>query len=117
MPDPKRKNNRVSLYCLVTTDGNHGGHSASATLANLSLGGCFITCASVPQPGEQFGLSFTALGHDVKAAAVVRWVQPGLGYGCQFMRMDLRSSQGLHGIVSRLRGEYMPMPEMVAAED
>jgi len=118
MLQERRKNSRVSLYCMVTIEGKNGPRAVSATLADLSLGGCFINCASMPQMGEQFSLSFDALGQPVRASAVVRWLEPGVGFGCQFMRLDLRSSQNLHGIVSRLRGTPMPLPELpVFAED
>ncbi len=117
MPEKNRKNSRVSLYCLVTFCGKRWAGTSAATLANLSLGGCFISCDSVPPPGEQFKLTFGALGRNVNAVAVVRWVLPGVGFGCQFMRMDLHSSQSLHGIVCHLRGENAPLLEMTAIAD
>ena len=110
MSDQRRKNNRVALHCTVAITFTE---VYSATLADLSLGGCFIQCSEVVRPGQQFDLRFNALGREVKARAVVRWVRPGEGFGAQIMRMDLLSSQSLHGIVCCLRGDRAPVLEVL----
>ena len=48
MSDQHRKNNRVALHCTVAIAFTE---VHSATLADLSLGGCFIQCSVVVRPG------------------------------------------------------------------
>lgn len=115
MPPEHRRNARVALDCLGTVQ-RRDGEPFPVSISDLSLGGCYLVSPVLPQPGEQVELSFTALGREIKGSAVVRWARPGEGFGCQFMRLDLRSSQRLHAIVLYLRGEPIEDPEAVGVE-
>ena len=112
MSNERRKNNRVPVHCMIKIA---TPNPQSATLADLSLGGCFIHTEALMYPGQQFDLSFTVLGREVRAGVVVRWLLPGEGFGAQFMRLSLHASQNLHSIVHCLRGDRTPMPEAMAA--
>ena len=112
MSNERRKNNRVPVHCLIQLATSN---PQSATLADLSLGGCFINTDVQMYLGQQFDLSFTVLGRAVRGTVVVRWFRAGVGFGTQFMRLSLHSSQNLHSIVHCLRGDRSPIPEAMAA--
>ena len=64
------------------------GPRTVARVATLGLGGLFIDAEKPPVVGEVIRVFFEVPGGEVRATAVVRNSQPGIGMGIEFAAMD-----------------------------
>ena len=79
-----------------------------ARVATLGLGGLFIDAEKPPVVGEVIRVFFEVPGGEVRATAVVRNSQPGIGMGIEFAAMDPEPRARLVQLLRRLLGDSDP---------
>ena len=77
-------------------------------VATLGLGGLFIDAEKPPVVGEVIRVFFEVPGGEVRATAVVRNSQPGIGMGIEFAAMDPEPRARLVKLLRRLLGDSGP---------
>jgi hypothetical protein len=83
-----------------------GGLRTVARVATLGLGGLFIDANKPAATGEVIRVFFEVPGGEVRATAVVRDSQPGIGMGIEFAAMDPEPRARLLQLLRRLIGDY-----------
>jgi len=77
-----------------------------ATVADICLGGCYISTISPPPAGTVVLLCFTGLGEGATFAGRTVTCMPGSGMGIEFTAsLDAGSAEQLKQLIARLDGE------------
>jgi PilZ domain-containing protein len=79
-----------------------------ARVATMGLGGLFIDADKPPAVGEVIRVFFEVPGGEVRATAVVRNSQPGMGMGIEFTAMEPEPRARLLQLLRRLLGDADP---------
>jgi PilZ domain len=104
----KRRYPRIGLPKGMHIAWQGRGLRTVARVVTLGLGGLFIDADKPPVVGEVIRVIFEVPGGDVRATAVVRDSQPGIGMGIEFSAMDPEPRARLVQLLRRLLGDSDP---------
>ena len=97
----------VRRVCEVTVQVRFSGQEEilEATVADICLGGCFVSTISPPPEGTTVLLCFNGDGPSAAIAGRTVTCMPGSGMGIEFTgSMDAESADRLKSIIDRLEG-------------
>jgi hypothetical protein len=103
-----RRYKRIGLPRGMQIAWQSGGLRTVARVATLGLGGLFIDAEKPPVVGVMIRVIFEVPGGEVRATAVVRNSQPGIGMGIEFAAMDPEPRARLLQLLRRLMGDSDP---------
>ena len=95
MPDPKelRRYPRASLRPPLVAQWRGESKTGSGTVSNMSVGGCYVLTNKPARFAEQV---FIAMVHEIpEIECVVRYVDPEVGMGVEFMGVKTEVRQML----------------------
>lgn len=96
----KRKHQRVPVAINVTCE-IEGQPPFEGQAADISVGGMFVECTTLPQFGQKLTIRIWLGDTEAALPAVVRWTQSA-GFGVQFGLLGARET---HAITSLLRAK------------
>ena len=99
----ERFNPRVQRPLGVSVYWYCGGRDDVSRVRNLSLGGLFVETATSRGVGATVKLEFLVQEGQIKADAVVRRVEPGLGLALKLTAVNDGDRPRLEALISRLR--------------
>lgn len=94
--------------CELTVEVRFSGQDETllATVADICIGGCYISTVSPPPAGTMVLLCFTALGEGATFAGKTVTCMPGSGMGIEFTAsLDAASAEQLKALIARLDDE------------
>lgn len=94
--------------CELTVEVRFSGQEETllAKVADICLGGCYISTVSPPPAGTVVLLCFTGFGQDATFAGKTVTCMPGSGMGIEFTAsLDAASSEQLKALIARLDDE------------
>jgi len=95
----------VRSDCALRVEVRFSGQSEAleATVADICLGGCYISTISPPPAGTTVVLCFTGSGDGATIAGRTVTCMPGSGMGVEFTSsMDAESADRLKSLIERL---------------
>lgn len=98
----------VRRECELTVEVRFSGQldAMQATVADICLGGCFISTVSPPPAGTTVLLCFGAAGEGATVAGKTVTCIPGNGMGIEFTASaDAASAEQLKSLIERLDGD------------
>jgi hypothetical protein len=95
----KRKSPRYKCKGSVRVQAGGNAAASWATLADISMSGCYIEATSPYRVGTVLGLELEANGFKVEAGGQVRVAYPGLGMGIVFTRISEEDRRRLRELV------------------
>src|ERR1700687_5046262 len=98
-----RFDSRVQTPSGVSVYWYSDGRQDVSRVRNLSLGGLFVETSTSRRLGSTVQLEFLVQEGQIKADAVVRRVEPGLGMGLKFMAVNDEDLPLLAALINRLR--------------
>jgi len=98
----RRRYPRIGLPKGMLVAWQSKGERVVSRVATLGLGGLFIWTPIPPPEGELVRLFFEVPDGEVRARAVVRDSQPGVGMGVEFTSMGQEARARLHQLLRRL---------------
>jgi len=87
------------------------GHDDLSRVRDLGLGGLFLQTPSARALGAPIDLHFLVSEGQIRAEAVVRHVQPGIGVGLKFTAINDQDRRHFATLMKRLRTES-PAPSL-----
>jgi type IV pilus assembly protein PilZ len=97
----KRQHQRVAVAHNVTCE-IEGQPAFEGSTADISVGGMFVECSTVPSFGSKLTIRTSLGGTEVALPAVVRWTKPG-GFGVQFGLMGARETHAITQLIGANR--------------
>ena len=98
----KRRSPRYKCNGSARLQEDGRGVTSWATLADISLHGCYVEAASTLRVGAVLGLRLEVNGFRVEAMGEVRVAYPYLGMGIQFIRMSEQDRERLRALVASI---------------
>ena len=98
----------VRRQCELTVEVRFSGQDETllATVADICLGGCYISTVSPPPAGTVVLLCFTGFGEGATLAGKTVTCMPGSGMGIEFTAsLDAASAEQLKALIARLDDE------------
>ena len=92
-----------------------GGSGSSVTVVVLSVQGCCVQGAGVPEVGKKCQVNLDWQGEEIQTEATVVWKGLKGQTGLRFLSMDQQSSETLRALCATLR--LQPMGPMALEED
>ncbi len=93
--------------CELTVQVRFGGQAEAleATVADICVGGCFISTVSPPPAGTTVILCFNGAGEGATISGRTVTCMPGSGMGIEFTgAVDAASNERLQSLIDRLDG-------------
>ncbi len=87
---------------------NCAGLEDTSRVRDLCLGGLFIETEAARGVGMEVKLDFLVQEGQIRAAAVVRHVEPGTGLGLKFTALSAEDDPHLKALISRLQSSLRP---------
>lgn len=107
MSAPERRK-YARRQCELIVEVRFSGQSEAllATVADICLGGCYISTDSPPPAGTVVLLCFTGPGEDATFSGITVTCMPGSGMGVEFTAsLDAASTERLNALIARLDDE------------
>jgi hypothetical protein len=102
MGPEKRRYPRVRLPKGMPVAWQAGGERMVSRIGTIGVGGIFIRTPHPPESGTIVKMFFELPGGVVRARAVVRYSEPGVGMGVEFTGMGQEARARLHQTLKRL---------------
>ena len=102
----------AEVSAVVYPPGSASG--CNVTVVILSVQGCCVQGAGVPEIGKKCNLSLNWEGEEIQTEALVVWKGLKAETGLRFLSMDLQSSEALRALCATLR--LQPMPPLSSDE-
>ena len=91
------------------------GSGSNVTVVVLSVQGCCVQGAGVPEIGKKCRLTLDWQGEEIQTEAIVAWKSLKGQAGLRFLSMDQQSSETLRALCATLH--LQPMGPMALEED
>jgi len=102
----------AEVSAVVYPAGSASG--SNVTVVILSVQGCCVQGAGVPEVGKKCQLTLDWQGDEIQTEALVVWKGLKAETGLRFLSMDLQSSETLRALCATLR--LQPMPPLSSDE-
>ena len=104
----RRRDPRMETAGEVWVYWRCAGLEDASRVRDLCLGGLFIETDAARGVGMEVKLDFLVQEGQIRAAAVVRHVEPGAGLGLKFTALSAEDDPHLHALISRLQSSLRP---------
>ena len=84
------------------------GLEDTSRVRDLCLGGLFVEAEAARDVGMEVQLDFLVQEGQIRAAAVVRHVEPGTGLGLKFTALSPEDDPHMKALISRLQSSSRP---------